>query len=248
MARLQAVIFDLWNTLIADPPDAIDGREALRLAGLRRVLAAHGLPNDPPSVGAAYRALLDEMAARQARGRDLSLERRVTLLLSKLAPKAAVTPTLLHDAAEVFVAAARELLPPVCPNAVEVVRALKEAGVRVGLISNTGPTPGPGLRPVLTHHGLLPYFDVLTFSDEVGVCKPAPSIYRRTLAALGAPPSATAFVGDDPELDVAGPRRAGMWTVQVGERSSDGVRPHARIGRMDELSEALGSLGLLDGF
>ena len=245
MASLQAVIFDLWNTLIADPPEAGHRREELRLAGLRRALTSHGLSYSGDDVERAYRSLLEEMAARQARGRDLSLERRVMYFLSKLAPEAAKSPALAADAAEAFVAAAGELPPPVQPGALEAVRALREAGLRVGLISNTGPSPGRGLRHVLRGHGLLRYFDVLTFSDEVGLCKPAPRIYRRTLEALGVGPSATAFVGDDPELDVAGPMRAGMWTVQVSERSLDGVRPHARIGRLDELLEGLQSLGLL---
>ena len=247
MARLQAVIFDLWNTLIADPPDTIDRRDEIRLAGLSRVLEVHGLPHRAEAVSDACRAMREEMAARHARGRDLSLEKRVTFLLSKLSPSGSVSPALLAEAMDVFVEAARTLLPSACPGALDGLRAVRGSGLRIGLISNTGQTPGRGLRPVLEAHGFLPHFDALTFSDEVGLAKPAPSIYRRTLAALGVRPSATAFVGDDPELDVAGPLRLGMWTVQVGERESDGVRPHARIGRLDELAEALKSLRLLDG-
>lgn len=252
MAPLQAVIFDLWNTLVADPPELTGRREALRLERLGEAVAAH-LPLEGSQaqqvVESAYRAMLEEMSVQHRLGRDLSLEERVVLLLSRVSPEASASPALVEDAMEAFVASPQAIPPAVQPGALEAVLALRKAGVRIGLISNTGPSPGRGLRPVLQAHGLLPHFDVLTFSDEVGVCKPAPEIFQRTLAALDVSPSSTAFIGDDPELDVAGPLRVGMWTVQVGERSiqgpADGLRPHARIKSMDELTGALKSLGLL---
>ncbi len=248
MAPLQAVLFDIWNTLIADTPALTERREALRLEGVTRALAAGGQPHQREAVESAYRALLEEMAAQHTHGRDLSLEERVCLLLSKAAPENAVSPALIRDVSQAFVRPAQSVPPPLQPGALEAVRNLREAGLRIGLISNTGPSPGRALRHVLQWHGLLPHFDALTFSDEVGVCKPASEVFQRTLAALGAAPGAAVFVGDDPELDVAGPLRVGMWTVQVGERGSDCVRPHARISHLGELSEALQSLGLLDGF
>ena len=120
---------------------------------------------------------------------------------------------------------------------------MRRAGRLTGLISNTGATPGPALRPVLAGHGLLALLDVATFSDEAGECKPAPGVFRRTLSALGVEPAEAVFVGDTPELDVVGPQQVGMWTVQVGELVRDGVRPHARISALSELPAALRSLG-----
>ena len=93
---------------------------------------------------------------------------------------------------------------------------------------------------------MLPLLDVATFSDEAGECKPAPGIFHRTLAALGIKPQEAVFVGDTPELDVTGPQRVGMWTVQVGELAQDSVRPDARIAALSELPAALHSLGFDD--
>ena len=120
---------------------------------------------------------------------------------------------------------------------------MRRASRLTGLISNTGATPGPALRPVLDGYGILPLLDVATFSDEAGECKPAPGIFHRTLSALGVRPEEAVFVGDTPELDVAGPQRVGMWTVQVGEMAQDGVRPHARVAVLRDLPAALRSLG-----
>ena len=58
-------------------------------------------------------------------------------------------------------------------------------GLKIGLISNTGMTPGTTFRAHLENIGLLGFFDVLTFSDEVKLSKPSEEIFRLTLRALG---------------------------------------------------------------
>ena len=68
---------------------------------------------------------------------------------------------------------------------------------------------------------------------------------QRALDALGVRAEEAAFLGDTPQLDVVGPMRIGMWSVQIGERSLDGAEPHARISRLSELFPALESLRLL---
>jgi putative hydrolase of the HAD superfamily len=117
----------------------------------------------------------------------------------------------------------------------------------IGLISNTGITPGYVLRGLLADYGLLPYFRILTFSDEARLAKPAEEIFRCTLEALEVQAAEAVFVGDMPELDVVGPQAVRMWAVQVGDRQLDGVRPHARIDGLPELFPALERLGLVGG-
>ena len=83
-------------------------------------------------------------------------------------PRAYQEPTLAHR-------------PDITPGAVEAVRELRARGLRLGLISNTGRTPGRVLRRLLEDADLLPCFDVLVFSDEARVRKPAAAIFRRVL-------------------------------------------------------------------
>ncbi len=93
--------------------------------------------------------------------------------------------------------------------------------------------PGATLRRLLAHYGLLEHFAHTTFSDEVGIRKPAPEIFRLTLRAVGGEANSAVHVGDDPVLDVLGARAAGMRVIQVGSRRSrraqdaepDGVIP-----------------------
>ena len=245
MPTLRAVIFDLWGTLITDTPELSREREKARLEGLARALAVAGLSYGPAEVERAYREAAEESQRLQAGGRDLPSRERAALFLRQLDRELAAraTPELLSALERSPIEAARRFPPLLIPGAVETLEAVRRAGRLTGLISNTGATPGPALRPVLAGHGLLALLDVATFSDEAGECKPAPGIFRRTLSALGVEPAEAVFVGDTPELDVVGPQQVGMWTVQVGELVRDGVRPHARISTLSELPAALRSLG-----
>jgi HAD superfamily hydrolase (TIGR01549 family) len=72
------------------------------------------------------------------------------------------------------------------------VAALKQAGVRVGVVSNVG----FDIRPVLAAFELAPLIDSYTLSFEVGRCKPDPAIFEYACASLDADPRRTLMVGD----------------------------------------------------
>ncbi|GAB2729676.1 HAD family hydrolase [Streptomyces bullii] len=83
------------------------------------------------------------------------------------------------------------------PDAAEVLRTLRERGVRVGVVSNIG----WDLRPVFREHGLDPYVDTYVLSYEHGVQKPDPRLFATACAALDADPRGTLMVGDDRRAD-----------------------------------------------
>jgi FMN phosphatase YigB (HAD superfamily) len=242
---LRAVVFDLWNTLITDRPELTRDREKARLDGLAKALAAAGLSFGQAEVERAYREAAEELQRLQAGGGDLPSAQRAALFLRRLDPEltARAGPELLGAVQRSPIEAARRFPPLLVVGVIETLEAVRQAGWRTGLISNTGATSGPAMRPVLTGYGVMPLLDVAVFSDEAGESKPVPGIFRRTLAGLGVEPEEALFVGDTPELDVVGPQRVGMWTVQVGELVQDGVRPHARISALSDLPVALRSLG-----
>ena len=106
----------------------------------------------------------------------------------------------------------------VFPGVVEGLDALKALGLPIGLISNAGLTPGVVLRRIMDTHGLLEHFDHTIFSDEVELAKPSEAIFTHALEAFGVEPAEAAFLGDQPVLDVLGPRNAGIWSIQIGGR------------------------------
>lgn len=93
------------------------------------------------------------------------------------------------------------------------VRALREQGYRIGVVSNYA--HGGVLRRALDRVGLLEMVDALVVSSDVGHLKPHPAIFEAALRALGAARESTVMVGDDVARDVIGARRVGMRAVWV---------------------------------
>jgi putative hydrolase of the HAD superfamily len=100
-------------------------------------------------------------------------------------------------------------------------------------------TPGAVLGQIVEGAGLP--FKVLTFSDECGIRKPDPEIFRLTLRQLGVAPEHAVHVGDDPILDVEGALDAGMAVIQVTPdgRATAPVRPNAVIRGLRDVPAAL---------
>lgn len=63
--------------------------------------------------------------------------------------------------------------------------------------------------------GASSYFDTVLISEEVGIAKPDPAIFRQAMSRLNATPERSVFVGDSLEHDIVGARNAGMMTVYV---------------------------------
>lgn len=59
------------------------------------------------------------------------------------------------------------------------------------------------------------YFEAVLVSEELGIAKPDPRIFRQALSRLNAAPDRSVFVGDSMEHDIAGARNAGMMTVYI---------------------------------
>jgi len=88
----------------------------------------------------------------------------------------------------------------------EVVRTVRAAGVRTGLLSNSW-----GLD--YERDGWDTLFDAVVISSEVGLRKPDPAIYALAAERLGLPPDQIVFV-DDLRPNVRAAAAAGMVGVQ----------------------------------
>lgn len=103
-----------------------------------------------------------------------------------------------------------EVFPDVAP----ALAALRERGVRLGICSNWDSR----LPALLERLDLARFFDAVGVSHLEGVEKPSPELFRRVLARLGASPEESLHVGDLPELDLEGARRAGLDGLLIDRR------------------------------
>ena len=123
--------------------------------------------------------------------------------------------------------------------------AMRDAGLRLGLISNTF-VPGFIHDRHLEMAGLLEFFPVRVYSSAVGYRKPDRRIFQAALARLDVPAAQTLFVGDLVKTDIVGAHRAGMKTAL--KQPFANLRPHRiadyvvrKIADLVELLPALGT-------
>jgi len=115
---------------------------------------------------------------------------------------------------------------------------------KLGLVTNG---PAQTQRPKIERFRLAEYLDVLIVSEEVGIAKPDPAIFRLALERLETTPAESLFVGDSPEYDLCGAEAAGMpfiWMNPRHEVLPAGVGPPlASIERLAELPSLLEVIG-----
>lgn len=92
------------------------------------------------------------------------------------------------------------------PHVVEVINALNDKGLKLGLISN-------GKSPFQERNfqalNIAEFFEIILVSEKIGLRKPDPAIFHMALAELNVLPEQALFVGDDPIADVEGARKLG---------------------------------------
>lgn len=134
-----------------------------------------------------------------------------------------------------------ELEPPLVNGVSSLLPRLAER-YRLGVICDTGLSPGWMLRRWMERHGILRYFAHLTFSDALGVSKPHPEAFLTTLAGLDTRPEAAVHIGDFPRTDIAGAQAVGMRAIRfkgVHDWHAGSVRADADIASYDELEPLL---------
>ena len=93
------------------------------------------------------------------------------------------------------------------PDAVACLRAVRDAGYRVGVVGNQ-----PASAEALFHE-LGVTLDLVASSGSWGVHKPDPRFFDRLIAEIGLPPGEIAYVGDRVDNDVRPAAAAGMTAI-----------------------------------
>lgn len=240
---INAVTFDVWETMIHDEPALGERRGKQRIEGMTRALRRAGFAVAERRVRDAYHESWRQYERIWETGREIDPHEQLTMLLAQLDPE---LPGRLDAAAraevdEAYVAPIFSHPPPLNEGLVDVLRALRDRGSRLGLICNTGRTPGYAMRRLLSDYGVLGYFQATAFSNEEGIRKPNPEIFQRVLRQLGTPAAEVMHVGDNVVADIAGAKRSGMRAVLVrASYPSDlPVAPDAHIRNLGELLPAL---------
>ena len=213
---IRAVTFDLWNTLVQNR-----NYGQFRLPRLREFLRGNGVELDDARLLEVYQAGFRHSSElhRGSGRRHVTTGEIVGHVMDQVGLRDRCDWSPLVEAYE---EAVLKDPPKLREGARETLEALR-GRVRIGLISDTGTSPGRVVRRILSEYGVLDYFDVTVFSDEVGYCKPNEVVFRVALETLGVEPGEALHVGDLVKNDVVGAKRAGMRTAWL--RTADQEYP-----------------------
>jgi putative hydrolase of the HAD superfamily len=195
LTAIRAVLFD-WGDTLFSPPDAA---QVIVTAAAER-----GVRVDPSHAGAIWDELWEHGKTPEelAKGRDLSAEAHREVWTALFSRADVIAPGLGSALYE------RVMDPAVWipyPDTEPTLRALRELGRKVGVVSNVPRE----LRPIFAAKGLEGLVDAFVHSFEVGAEKPDPAIFLRACEALGTAPGETLMVGDHAIAD-GGAVKAGL--------------------------------------
>jgi HAD superfamily hydrolase (TIGR01549 family) len=238
-AMIKAVTFDCWNTLIVD-----DEQRAEKMQTYFQAIFEENkifLSNEDISTILSDELVLFEnhvachRKTPNARGRAETIFRLAGIEL----PEEQLL-RVAHDCDHM----ALDVPPPLVPGVKETLESLAESHA-LAVICNTGFHGATTLREILSNHGLMPYFQHMTFSDEAGVAKPHERIFHMTLQALSARPEESVHVGDSEPADISGAKLAGLRAVLftgVNQRYAEENTAHAVVAAYADLPGVLQSL------
>ena len=234
-ARVEALTFDFWNTIIAESGASADHRADQWTA----ILNTAGHPVDQVVMERAMTDLWSWFNAEWEGLRLVTPDMAITRILELM--ELAVDPKLLDAMVETLHDGRDPAEMTTAEGIGDALETLRSAGVRLGIICDVGFTPSSTLRRYLDHHGLLAHFDGWSFSDEVGCYKPATEIFTHARESLGVS-GPMAHVGDLRRTDIAGARGVGWRSIRYRgfyDDPSDLPDADVVIERHAELSSAL---------
>lgn len=215
MNNIKAVGFDLFNTLITMEPVAL--KDALtRLTGSLKesgFAIEHG-----PFVQAHSEAVLDFLEQTKRDGKESHNRFWISAALAKLGHSIDPDDPHISVAVERYFSAFIQHAT-IIPGTTEMLSTLS-GSYRLGLLSNF--THPPAAMSLITQLELEPFFEVILISGDLGYRKPHPSVFEELVAQLEVQEKEIAFVGDDPDADIAGALRSGLkpiWTTYVRDNN-----------------------------
>jgi HAD superfamily hydrolase (TIGR01662 family) len=240
---LQAIFFDLGSTLIyAKDPWA----EFFRLgdAALLQVLRQAGIPLAGETFHAENATFIDRYYSQYAPA-DTTERTAFSVLREILAEKGH------RNVPDPVLSAALDALYSVTnrnwyaeEDALPTLAALRDAGYRLGIISNT--SDDAHVQDLVDRDGFRPYLEFVLTSAGLGIRKPDRRIFQTALDRLQVAPEAAAMVGDMPEADVLGANGMGMYSIWITRRAASGpdpaIVPQATVAALHEIPPLLASL------
>jgi 2-haloacid dehalogenase len=221
--KYQAIFFDADDTLF-DYPRA-------ERAALLACLGEFSIPADPETFIAAYRRHNHDVWREFERGETDQATLRVERF-RRLGAELELTGLPLEKVGT-FYLEALACQSQLLPGALDLVRELARE-YPLALVTN-------GIAAVQNQRfaasPITPFFRSIVISEEVGIAKPDPRIFRPALEKLGVKAADVLYVGDSVTSDMAGARNASMDFCWLNPKGLPCPADHAPAFIVREIAE-----------
>jgi putative hydrolase of the HAD superfamily len=229
---LKAIFFDIDDTLFSTTVFADKARRAAIDA-----MIAHGLLGDRDELARELAEVISEFSSNYEHHFDKLLLRLPKEQLNGRNPAVLVAAGVVayHETKS------RELR--VYDDVYEVMRDLAKSGLDLGIIS-AGLTVKQAEKIVRLKITEFLNPRAIFISDQIGISKPNPKLYKKACDGLGIDPREAMYVGDNPRSDVEPTKRLGMvsvWMRRSGRHTLEqgSAEPDYQIRNFHELRDVL---------
>jgi len=210
---IKAITFDYWNTLISDRDEYL--RTNARIDYCYNVIKKYKEVSYKDVKGAFLETGKISASFWKNHYRTFSTEERLETILGIL--NVSIPEKEFIDIIDYFRNITLINLPHSVDNVDEIIPYLSKS-YKLGVICDTGYSPGLILRKVLEKKKLLKYFSSLNFSNEVGFAKPHPKIFEKAANELNVKNDKIVHIGDIYRTDIEGALNCGFYAIHfIGE-------------------------------
>jgi putative hydrolase of the HAD superfamily len=241
--NINAVTFDLWETLLLETDGANARRTDARCEELRQTLDKLGVKVPATRIESALKQTMLTLVDVWETNKDVACQDQIRSII-KSASNDSITlrEEWIDDLTSAYIRPVFTVPPYLNPDAREALQWLKSRKKLIGLICNTGLTPGIGLRRLLEKEKVAQYFDLMLFSEEIGIRKPDPRIFHLVAEKLDISPSEAVHIGDNLKSDIWGAQKAGFRAIHLSSEEGRDKLAESDPSSLLSLSKRLGSL------
>jgi putative hydrolase of the HAD superfamily len=233
---IQAITFDLWNTLFTNK-----SYSELRIQKFFHFLQERKIfiPFDQFKNAFDAKFHFSEVTFEKIEFHHIYAEERILSVLEELnvnIPQSDVDLLTREFESEIL-----QNLPPLKKGVKKTLQDLAPV-YQIGLISNTGVTPGRIINKVLEEYDILQFFEATIYSDETGLFKPHPKMFEIPLKKFNCSPLNAIHVGDLLETDVKGAKDYKMHTIWINDTNhpnSTEILPDFEIKHISEVIQII---------
>lgn len=203
---LQAVVFDLFGTLVEYKHERLDQdyRQTYRL-----VAEAAPAVTYEEFLACWGRVFSDWDVRSRQTGREFSMQQVSASYLESVGVR---DTSLIEPLSLAYINEWSAAVSPV--NGVSSLLASMSRHYKLALITNTHYSPM--VHRILDDMAITNLFEVITTSVDFGQPKPEPAIFEYSLSQLEVPPGEAVYVGDNFVADYQGSQAVGMRSILIG--------------------------------